>query len=138
MANPTTTQGTILRIWDATLPTPAFVKIGGVKSVTGLGSGQAAVIDVTTLDSVRKEKRKGLPDEGQVSVGLNWDGQDAGQILLEAARIDPEPAKFEVEMSNGTTKTFDALVLQFGLDANVDAVYDSTATLEVTGAIATV
>lgn len=136
MANPITSQGTKVEIATKTAPT-AFVEIGGVKSVSGLGSGQAAVIDTTTLRSTRKEKRKGLADEGQMSLALNWDEEDEGQARMQEARNSNDVYVLRVTLSNGTTKTFDGLVLSFGLDLAVDAVADSSATIEITGEIAT-
>jgi hypothetical protein len=41
-----------------------------IKSFTGPG-GSATVIDVTDLQSVAKEKRMGLPDEGQLQITSN-------------------------------------------------------------------
>jgi hypothetical protein len=139
MANPITSQGTKVEIAakPATGSPTTFTVIGGVKSVSGLGSGQAAVIDTTTLTSTRKEKRKGLADEGQMTLAINWDEDDAGQALLTEARNSPDVYVLKITLSNGTTKTFDALVLSFGLDLAVDAIADSSASIEITGEIVT-
>jgi hypothetical protein len=107
-------------------------------SITGLGSGTPTIIDVTTLKSTAKEKRKGLIDEGQCTLGFNYDPADAAQQRLLALLADTDPGNFRVTLTDigAEVLTFAALVLNVPLnDVTPDTVYTSSAQLEITSKI---
>lgn len=112
----------------------AFVAIKGVTDFDGLGSGSAAIMDVSDLDSTRKEKEMGLPDEGSISLSVNYIPTDPGQLAIEAARNAGVPV--EMKIVSGTKQwDFDALVPTFAKAAGVDKVWTGKITLEITGEV---
>jgi len=125
-------QGTVLKIETAV--SGVYAVIGEVQSFSGPG-GSAKVIDITSLASTRKEKRMGLPDEGQFSLSLNFNPSDAGQALLFAARNARTRKNFRVEYTNGTVDTFAGYVLEFSTSGDRDDVLKAKATVEIDGAV---
>lgn len=115
------------------------IVIAGVKSVSGIGSGKASEIDVTTLASTAKEFRMGLQDFGTVTLNINWNLDDAGQIALYNAMDGQIPQQFIVTLpaTNPTvTKnvwTAVVYVLSMEVSADADSVAMGTVTLRVTG-----
>jgi len=112
-----------------------YVQVKGFTSFSGMGGGSAAVIDTTDFDSAAKEKAMGLPDEGQVSVGLIFIPADAGQIAMRTARNTRAATKFRITLANGTKFEYTAYVLTFERGAEQDDVVKVSSNLEVTGAI---
>ena len=53
-----------------------------VTDLSGLGGGQASVIDLTTLCSEAKEKAMGLPDEGQISLSVFYDPANSAHARM--------------------------------------------------------
>ena len=115
--------------------------VGEVTDFSGPG-GQAAIIDVTNLNSTAKEKLVGLRDEGQVSMTLNLSFSDAGQIALRADRATRSRRRAVIKFNDNTTdaaKTkacFDAYVMGFSITGAVDNKVSANAVLEITGAVA--
>lgn len=114
--------------------TGTFTKINGLKGFDGLGSGSAAVLDGTDLDSERKEKVYGLGDEGTLSLTMNYIEDDAGQLLLQKARDDQATASFEVVV-NKKKFAHDGLVLTTPITVGTDALLEMSATVEITGKV---
>lgn len=118
------------------------VTINGVQSVSGLGSGQASKIDVTTLASAAKEYRMGLQDWGDFTINFIWNPDDLGQQELKNAKSASTAREMVVTYENTDpvltldTETFDVLVLSVSKDINADGVLQGTATLSITGDIA--
>src|SRR4051812_7748684 len=86
--------------------------IGNVTGIKGPG-GAASVIDVTNLDSSAKEKLMGLPDEGQISVELNYDPDNTQHTLLRVSRRSRTRLEFKIQLTDATNTllTFAAYVL---------------------------
>jgi hypothetical protein len=122
------TQGVVFE-WDGS-------EVGEVVSFSGPG-GQANVIDVTHLGSVRREKRMGIPDEGQLTLEMNLVPSDAGQAKLTAARADRtlDTGRLFLTDDSGTILTFDAYCTQFSIQGAVDDKIQASATLELTGEV---
>ena len=131
----TESQGTVFKVGDAASP-EVFTAVGEVKEIGG-PSGSAPVIDVSNLSSVKREKIMGLPDEGQITLSLNYDGDDAQQDALRAARTARTATNFQIVTSNSPPETlsFTAYVLEFSLNFAVDEVVGLTVTLEIDGAV---
>jgi len=112
----------------------AWTAIANVKSFTGM-DGSAAVIDVSNLQSLAKEKRMGLQDEGQFSMTLDLDSTDAGQTALLAARSAQALKQFKLTLPNAATATFTGFCKKVTADGGVDKVLGRTVDVEITGPV---
>lgn len=120
-----------------------FTEVGEVKSFGGIGGGTASIKDVTHLKSQAKEKKLGLKDEGQVSLGGNYIEDDAGQEMMKTARTNSSILTMKVELDNkktpsgnGTTWEFDVFVQTFKTDGiSVDETVTFESSCEITGAV---
>ena len=108
--------------------------IGEVKNFA-FGDGAAADIDITTLASTAKEFRQGLQDNGDLTLELNRDPSDAGQIVLLEARAAQATREVVITLASGDVATFDAYVKSVSTDGAVDDVITGTASLKITGDI---
>lgn len=133
MSSALSTQNSTIAIGNGASP-EVFTAIGEVKGIDGPGGG-AAVIDVTHLGSSRREKRKGIPDGGQVTITANRVFGNAGQVAMIAAEASPDPYNFKITYPNTETVIFEALVMEFREGSQVDGVVELSMTLEVTGEI---
>ena len=128
-------QGTVLKVGNDASP-EVFTAIGEIKEIGG-PSGSAPVIDVSNLSSTKREKIMGLPDEGQVSMSLNYDPDDVQQTALRTARTNRTAKNFKIETSDSPVDTisFVAYVLEFSLGFAVDEVVSLAITLEITNEV---
>jgi hypothetical protein len=130
------TQGTTFSI-DDDVSSP--VAIAGVMSVSGIGSGEASQIDVTTLASSAKEFRMGLQDFGSFTMNFIWNLDDAGQAeMLDA--MDKQSQRTFIATLPATDPTVtlnvwtaEVFVLKMEASIEADGVVMGTATLRVTG-----
>jgi len=128
-----TTGKTIGDNTDAATATPvALTEIGEITDWDG-PSGTAAVIDTTNLQSTSKTKLQGIPDEGQVTLSINFDPDDAGQLAASAARKARASKSFKITYSDDSTMTFTAYVLGLSTSGAVDGKVSGSITLEITG-----
>lgn len=131
-------QGTLLAI-DLLGTGVTYVTIPDVTNLN-VRTGSAAVKDVTDLVSTAKEKRMGLPDEGQCTFTLYLQPKELTLTHAElvAAKADRQSRGFKVtltEASSPTTYTFSGYVLSMPISAGVDGVIESNVTVEITGAV---
>jgi len=129
-------QGTQLQVAPGNSP-DNFITICEIKTFSGPG-GTAAVIDVTNLCSDKKEKRMGVPDEGQLTFTINYVPTDPAHDQLVDDRSTRVLRNFRIVFNNGspaTTWTFSAYVMGFAVSGAVDAVIEASVTLEITGSI---
>ena len=136
MASAIESQGTTLAISVGASPS-SFTTIGNVVGFKGPG-GSASVIDVTNLSSVAKEKLMGLPDEGQFTVDLNFDPDNATHQSLRTARANRTPCEFKItftDAASATTAVFTGYVLGMEISAQVDSAVKASVTIEITGAV---
>jgi hypothetical protein len=119
--------------------------IGGVRGFNG-PSGQAAVIDVTTLNSTAKEKLIGLRDEGNITLDafLVTSAATAQQQALIADRANRTLRAFDIKFSDitpvvttsqPTGVNFDAYVSNFAITGAVDQAVTVSIGLEITSAL---
>lgn len=136
MANAIESQGITVTVGDGGSPSD-LQTLNNVVDLNGPG-GQASVIDVSNLASTRREKKMGLPDEGQFTMNLNWDPDDTVHQALRTYRNNRTRAEFKVTFTDGTpsTATFFGYVLGISLSAAVDQVVKATVTIEIDGAVA--
>jgi hypothetical protein len=129
-------QGATLAISVGTSPT-SFTTIANVIDISGPG-GSASVIDITNLASVAREKRMGLPDEGQVTFNVQLDPDNATHQAVRDARKNRTECQFRVTLTDSTptTLTFNGFVLNFSVSLAVDDVVKAAITIEVNGAVA--
>lgn len=136
MAKAIESQGVVVKYSIGNSPS-SFSQLNNVTGFKGPG-GAAAVIDITNLLSVAKEKMMGLPDEGQFTIDVNFDPDDAGHIALRNARQARTPIEIQVTFTDSTpaTCTFAAYVLGFEITGSVDSQVKAAITIEINGAVA--
>jgi predicted secreted protein len=124
-------QGTLLAIESATPGT--YTNVGDVHSFQGPG-GAAKVIDATNLESVAKEKRMGLPDEGQFSVDIAY-AKDTGQAAMRTARLGQTRKLFKVTFRDTSKAEFAGFVLEYSLNGAIDDIVKGKITIEIDGVV---
>ena len=134
VATPILCQDTTLTIANSG-GTP--VAIGGIKSITGVGSGTAKEIDVTTLASTAKEFLQGLRDFGSIKVALVRNQDDAGQAEAFSASGLQAVRQFVLTLPTSTANvgTFSGFVVSLTTDVNADDAVMGDLTIRITGAI---
>lgn len=80
------TQGTRF-FWSATTALSTAIEILGVKTWSGLG-GNAPTIDVTDLKSTSRQKKIGLRDPGDLTLGINYNASTAISPGIRAMEVD--------------------------------------------------
>ncbi|WP_068489942.1 phage tail tube protein [Paramagnetospirillum marisnigri] len=124
----------------ASFTVTGYKPIGEITDFSGPG-GSAAVINASSLDSIRQEKLMGLPDEGQISFSLNFVPGNAGQVAFRAARASRAETNFALVFSDAsatapaTNATFAGFALEFSVAGAVDDKVSGSATIEITGAV---
>ncbi len=128
-------EGVILKRGDGAA-SEIFTAVAEIIDFDGPG-GQAAVIDVTHLTSVAKEKLIGLPDEGQFSFNANLVPGDTPQAALRTDRDAGTLRNFTLTLTDSpaTVLSFAAFVLEFRIAAGVDAKISVAITMEISGAV---
>lgn len=117
-----------------------YKNVGEIVDFSGPG-GSAQVIDVSHLRSTRKEKRMGLPDEGQITFNLNFVPGDAGQVAFRNARASRAEQNFiinfadDTETTNATTAMFAGFATEFSVSGGIDNKVSGSAKIEITGAV---
>lgn len=141
-------QGTVIKIKfnpdesgsTSSTSSEEFVVIPEVSNFN-LRTGSAAVKDVSDLLSTRKEKRTGLPDEGQLTFTLNFLPKEPTHIELESARGDRQKRMFQIVMTDDgdggepTTYQFEGYVITLPIAGGVDESITSNAAIEITGEV---
>jgi hypothetical protein len=128
-------QGTSLTVGDGASP-EVFNAVGQIVNIDG-PTGSAPVIDVSNLASTAREKNMGLPDEGQITLSLQYDPDDTGQTRLKTLRTNRTAGNFKINMSDSpaTVLSFSGYVLEFSRSFNIDEVVMGSATIEIDGAV---
>lgn len=129
------TQGCELRVGDGASPN-VYTAIAGVVSFSG-PSGSRQVIDVTTLASTGREKQVGIPDYGQVTFELIYDGDQATNTSLYDDFQNGTIRDFQLVFSDSPEEVFSfaAFVLAYSYTANIDDVVRASVTLEIDGPV---
>lgn len=128
------TTGKTLTPANGTLTPVEWTAIGEVTDFSG-PDGTATEIDTTHLLSDAKEYLMGLPDEGSISLSINWAPADAGQLAVKAARKARTKKDFKITYSDKSTATFKGYVMGLSTDAAVDDKVNGSITLRVTGEV---
>ncbi len=133
---PIDTTGGTLTAANGTVTPNTFTTIGDVVDWDG-PSGSATIIDTSNLASTAKEKLVGLPDEGQFTLGVNWDSTDTGQAACDTARTGRLLKGFKVTYSDSVVQTFDGYVMGLSSSGGVDDKVNGSITIEISGAVTT-
>lgn len=109
---------------------PEIFSIGGP-------DGQSNWIDCTDLDSVAKEGRPGLLDNGSIRVGLNFLPDNAVHAAIKAAWIARtlKRGKLMFTDASATKWEFDMYVTGFQVRTEVDGKLVADVTFRITGDI---
>lgn len=112
--------------------------IAGVTGMSGLASGKAKEIDVTTLASTAKEFKIGLKDNGSFTLDLIRNLDDAGQAALLTALNAQASNTMVITLPTSTLNvaTFTAFVSSLTTEAASDGVVMGKAEFRITGDIA--
>lgn len=135
MPNSIESQGTVIAYSSGGSPS-SFSNIGNIVGFNGPG-GSASVIDTSNLDSTAREKRMGLPDEGQFSLDLNLDPDNTAHIALRNARRDRTRLEFRMTLTDtgSSIVQFFGYVLNFTVSGAVDAIVKAAITIEIDGQV---
>lgn len=111
--------------------------VAGVQSISGISSGSATEIDVTTLASTAKEFKMGLRDNGTFQMVMIRNQDDLGQLELWNAQSSQTAYTMVITLPTSTANvlTFSAFVQSFSTDIAADGVVTGTATIRITGGI---
>jgi len=110
-----------------------FDKVGEVTNI-GAPSGEAADIDTTHLESTAKEYLIGLPDNGNIEIGMNAIEGDAGHSELITAMNAQTRRWVKITWSSGSVWYIKALVKKYTWSAGVDAKIEAAASFRTSGA----
>ncbi len=134
MSDALPTQGFKLEVGDVGDSPAALTEISEITNFSGF-DGQAAIIDVTHLQSTAKEKLQGLQDNGGFSLDVNHLPSDAGQKECRAAKAAGGKKLFLLTYSDTSTVQFEAFVMSNPQSGGVDSKVDGSFALEITGAL---
>src|SRR3954469_874977 len=124
----TSTQGITITVANSG-GTP--VTVTGHTGLSGLGSGTAKEIDITTMLSTAKEYRQGLQDFGSIKIDFIRNPDDSGQAELASMQALQATRVFVVTAPTGTANvySFSGFVSQFTTDMATDDVLRGSATI---------
>ena len=116
--------------YDALTPT----LIGEVTDLGEFGR-EYALVTHNPLASRATVKKKGSYNEGQVTLQIGLDTDDAGQILLKTASQSDNDYYFKITVQGGDIYYFPAQVMSFKVSiGSVDNITTATVVLELTSA----
>lgn len=138
MAKALESQGVVIS-YSLGISPSNFLPIGNVTGFSGPG-GSASVIDATNLASTAKEKLMGLPDEGQFTIALNYDPDNASHVALRTARKARSLVEFKIALTDATPTnlTFFGYVLGFQIKGQIDDKITADLTIEIDGPVSEV
>ena len=113
------------------------VAINGIIGFSGLASGKAKEIDVTTLASTAKEFKIGLKDNGSFTLDMIRNGDDLGQVELLTKLAAQASASMVITLPTSTLNvaTFNAYCVSLSTDVAADGVVMGKAEMRITGDI---
>jgi hypothetical protein len=131
-------QGALFYISTSTVFDETTAGLVGEITDFSILTGNAAVIDVTHFGSTAKEKIVGFPDEGQVTLGLNFLGTaDTGQkkLMSMKAASTRKSGRFYLKLNDTAVTKISgyAFVTGFSVSGAVDNKVSGNVTMEITG-----
>jgi len=125
------TQGTRF-FWSASTALSTAVEILGVKNWSGFG-GTSPVIDTSDLNSTAREKKIGLRDAGELTLGVNFNPSTSISPGLAAMEADAGTrtmkklaVKFSTVDANGMGKKVDAYCGGVTIDGSEDSIVSAS------------
>ncbi len=111
--------------------------VGGLMSITGIGSGSASEIDISVFGSTAKEFVSGLRDFGSISVKLRRNQDDVGQAAMFSAMATQSTEEIVITLPTSALNiaTFNGFVQSLSTDLEADAAVTGTAVIRITGAV---
>lgn len=133
------TQGATIRVLDASGSPEVYDDIACATSITG-PTGSRQVIDTTCLTSTGREKNVGIPDFGQATFSVIFsttssDNHVTSSISLWENFLSGTRQTFRIIVPNSPEDylQFNAYVLGFSINQNIDDVVRADVTLEIDG-----
>lgn len=125
-------QGTLIKMGATASPLTAIAAITNFKGP----NSSRTVIDATDLSSTAKEKKVGLVDNGEVTLGLNYDldTHDALDDAWESGAL----MYFAIVYSSGDSRTFAGYITNRGEEGSIDSLLTAEVTITISGAVARV
>lgn len=113
------------------------VAVGGLMAITGIGSGSATEIDVSTFASTAKEFKQGLRDFGSVTIDLRRNQDDLGQVEMFTAMASQLTKTVVITLPTSTANvaTFEGFVQSISTDLKADGAVEGKAVIRITGAV---
>lgn len=112
--------------------TPEWLEVKEMKDWNE-NQAESADIDVTHLQSTRKEYLTGLADDGTFTMACNYLMNDPGQLEMRAARADREARNMRCTFSDGSVATFTGFVKSFPMSGAVDQAVTGNVSIRITG-----
>ncbi len=135
--NALASQGMIVSIGDGASP-EVFTNISDVNDISG-PDGSAGEIDVTDLDSVAKEFKRGLTDNGSVSLTMMYipNNIQHGQLQSDFTSQVEIARNYRITFTDSpvTLWTFSAYVSTFAITNSLDSTTNANVTLRIKGGI---
>lgn len=128
-------QGVCFEVEEPLL-SDSWVEVGEVTSFT-LYDGEASQIDSTHLKSTRREFFMGLPDEGTVTLSVQFSPTDSSHALLRARRNTRTKSRMRVTWTDtaGTREVFEFYCLRVTPRGQVDEKVEADVTIRITGEV---
>ncbi len=113
------------------------VTVNGIKAITGIGSGSATEIDITTLASTAKESQPGLRDFGSIELDIIRNHDDLGQLELFNSQASQATRTVVITLPTSTANvaTFSGYVKSITSDIGADNVVMGKVSIRITGAV---
>jgi hypothetical protein len=128
-------QGILLKQGDGESP-EVFTSIPTVTKISGPG-GSSTIIDVSSLDSIAKEKMPGLTDNGDITFDFNFDPVNVQHKALITAKETRVLRNFKLVLNEtiGSTASFAGYVTSIKIDAAMDAKVSGSGVITISGAV---
>ena len=123
--------------WSSNTTPSTNNPVGEVKTFSG-PSGSAAIIDITHLGSVAKDKLVGLRDEGQITFECNlMTSATIGQMMMKTDRAARNIRCWSIILTDASTSRLDGqgYCTGFSISGGVDDVVKASITIEIAGAV---
>ena len=111
-----------------------WTAVGNVKDYSGF-DGAVSELDKTNLQSGAMEYAAGLQDFGQMTMNVDVDNTDAGQLALRAAKTTAATKAFKLALPNGKLRTFKGFVKKFSETGGVNAIVKASVDVRITGVV---
>lgn len=109
-----------------------WTTIGNIHDYTGF-DGVAPEIDVSNLQSLAKEYYPGLEDFGQMSLNVDVNPADTGQLALRAAKTSTNKTYFKMITRSANVRAWNGFVKKFSEAGSVDGVLKGSVDIRISG-----